>query len=56
MRSISTILFPVFLAAAAFAGIVSSVRGVIHDPQHRPVQNAMVMIRARNSDWSATVN
>jgi hypothetical protein len=46
------------LAAAtlAFASVVGSVRGIIHDPQHRPVQNAMVMIKAKSSDWSATVN
>jgi hypothetical protein len=40
----------------AFASIFGSVRGIIHDPQHRPVQNAMVMLKAKSSDWSATVN
>ena len=40
----------------AFADVVESVRGVIHDPQHRPVSDAMVMIKAKNSDWVATVN
>ncbi len=44
------------LALTAFAAVVGSVRGVIHDPQHRPVQNAMVMIKAKSSDWSATTN
>jgi hypothetical protein len=43
------------LAGAASAATFGSVRGVIHDPQHRPVQNAMVMIKAKSSDWSATV-
>ena len=38
------------------AAVVGSVRGVIHDPQHRPVQSAMVMIKAKASEWSATVN
>ncbi|HEX4785350.1 MAG TPA: TonB-dependent receptor [Candidatus Sulfotelmatobacter sp.] len=45
-----------FSALAAFAATVGSVRGVIHDPEHRPVQNAMVMIKAKTSDWSATAN
>ncbi len=47
-----------FLALALVAGasVVHSVRGVIHDPQHRPVQNAMVMIHAKASDWAATAN
>jgi len=44
------------VAIPSFASTVASVRGVIHDPQHRPVQNAMVMIKAKSSDWSASVN
>jgi TonB dependent receptor/Carboxypeptidase regulatory-like domain/TonB-dependent Receptor Plug Domain len=43
-------------ACAAFASVFGSVRGVIHDPQHRPVDNAMVMIKSTSSDWSATTN
>jgi hypothetical protein len=58
MRSIRVRLFTISLGftLAAYASVVSSVRGVIHDPQHRPVQDAMVMIKAKNSDWAATVN
>jgi hypothetical protein len=44
------------MALTAFASIFGSVRGVIHDPQHRPVQAAMVMIKAKASDWSASTN
>lgn len=44
------------LALPALAAVVGSVRGVIHDPQHRPVPDAMVMIKAKNSDWAASVN
>jgi len=36
----------------AFASIFGSVRGIIHDPEHRPVQGAMVMLRAKSSDWA----
>ena len=39
-------------AIAAFATIFGSVRGVIHDPQHRPIQGAMVMLKAQLSDWT----
>ena len=57
MRRICVTLFLTLLGiAAAHASIFSSVRGVVHDPQHRPVENAMVMIKAKNSDWSATAN
>jgi hypothetical protein len=41
---------------AALATIFGSVRGIIHDPQHRPVQGAMVMIKAKASDWTASTN
>ena len=58
MRLIRILPFALFLvlSLASLASVVGSVRGVIHDPQHRPVQNAMVMIKAKSSDWSATVN
>jgi TonB dependent receptor/Carboxypeptidase regulatory-like domain/TonB-dependent Receptor Plug Domain len=58
MRLIRIALFAAALnlSLAAYASIFGSVRGVIHDPQHRPVQSAMVMIKAKSSDWSATTN
>ncbi len=43
-------------ALPAFAALFGSVRGVIHDPQHRPVSNAMVMIKAKTSDWTSNSN
>src|SRR5271165_5057562 len=58
MRFIRISLFvaALTLSLAAYASIFGSVRGVIHDPQHRPVSNTMVMIKAKSSDWSATTN
>jgi hypothetical protein len=57
MRFIRIAAVGVLLTApAAFASIFGSVHGVIHDPQHRPVPDAMVMIRAKSSDWSASTN
>jgi hypothetical protein len=41
-----------FLGIAAFATIFGSVRGIVHDPQHRPVQGAMVMLKSQTSDWT----
>jgi outer membrane receptor protein involved in Fe transport len=43
--------FVLFNAVAAFATLFGSVRGVIHDPQHRPVQGAKVVLRSATSDW-----
>ena len=34
------------------AGIFGTVRGVVHDPQHRPIEGAEVTLRARSSDWT----
>jgi outer membrane receptor for ferrienterochelin and colicin len=40
---------------AAFANIYGAIRGVVHDPQHRPIENTMVMLKAKSSDWSKSV-
>ena len=44
------------ITGLCFATIFGSVRGIIHDPQHRPLQGAMVMLRANSSDWAKTTN
>ena len=45
----------VLFAASLSATIFSSVTGLIHDPQHRPVQGAKVTLSAQNSNWSQTI-
>ena len=40
----------------AFATIFGTVSGLIHDPQHRPVQGAQVTLRAANSAWTKSVS
>ena len=40
------------LASIAFATIFGSVRGIIHDPQHRPIKGAQITLKAQNSAWS----
>jgi hypothetical protein len=39
------------LGTIAFASIFGSVRGLIHDSQHRPIQGAHITLKAQNSDW-----
>jgi hypothetical protein len=39
------------LSTAAFATIFGSVRGIVHDPQHRPIKGAQITLKAQNSDW-----
>jgi outer membrane receptor for ferrienterochelin and colicin len=38
----------------AVATIFGAVRGIVHDPQHRPIQSATVLLKANSSDWSKT--
>ena len=38
----------------SFANEYGAIRGIVHDPQHRPVQGAMVMLKAKSSDWTKT--
>lgn len=44
-----------FIAATLSANIFGSIRGLIHDPQHRPVQGAEVTLHAENSNWTKSM-
>src|SRR5580692_204463 len=57
MRAVRIALFVSIFAStlAAFANIYGAIRGVVHDPEHRPVQGAMVMLRAKSSEWSKSI-
>jgi hypothetical protein len=48
--------FLVFLlfVGSAFATIFGTVRGVVHDPQHRPIADASVTLKSATSDWTQT--
>ena len=38
------------------ATVFGTVRGVVHDPQHRPIGAAYVVLRAQTSDWKQSVD
>jgi outer membrane receptor protein involved in Fe transport len=40
-----------FLPSPALAEIFGTVRGIVHDPQHRPIPDAEVDLKAQRSDW-----
>lgn len=42
------------IASTVFATVFGTVRGIVHDPQHRPVSNATVLLKAKNSDYTQT--
>src|ERR1700688_1421596 len=39
-----------FFPKAALAEIFGNVHGIVHDPQHRPIQDAAVDLKAQHSD------
>jgi carboxypeptidase family protein/TonB-dependent receptor-like protein len=43
------------MGTCALATIFGTVRGIVHDPQHRPVSNATVVLKAEDSDYSQTL-
>jgi hypothetical protein len=52
----NTVLLILALSLSALANDYGAIRGVVHDPQHRPVQGAMVMLKAKLSDWTKTTS
>src|SRR5207248_4914311 len=56
-RMRKSLLLPalLFSAALASASIFGVVRGIVHDPQHRPIAGAAVTLKAADSDWSRTM-
>jgi outer membrane receptor protein involved in Fe transport len=43
-----------FCASFGYATIFGTVRGIVHDAQHRPIENASVILRTRLADWTRT--
>jgi outer membrane receptor protein involved in Fe transport len=44
------VLFVLALAGASLATVFGTVRGIVHDPQHRPVSGIQVVLKANASD------
>jgi hypothetical protein len=57
MRKLGLFLLAAALAVSALpvkATIFGTIRGIVHDPQHRPIAGASVKLEAITSDWSQT--
>jgi len=53
MRRILLLLLLAFsLAAASRATVFGTVRGIVHDPQHRPVSGIQVILKAKASEFN----
>jgi len=46
------LLFVLALAATSLATVFGTVRGIVHDPQHRPVSGIQVVLKARASEFT----
>jgi hypothetical protein len=44
------------MSSMALATIFGSVRGIIHDPQHRPIQGATVILKSKSSEWTKSAS
>ena len=55
MRGILKLLAALlFLSVPALATVFGTVRGIVHDPQHRPIADATVTMKAKTSDYTQT--
>jgi hypothetical protein len=55
MKRFSIFALAFLFVTSCFATVFGTVRGLVHDPQHRPIADAKVTLTARNSDFSKTV-
>src|SRR5260370_786421 len=51
-RVLLFVLFVLPLGGAALATVFGTVRGIVHDPQHRPVSGIQVILKARGSEFT----
>jgi hypothetical protein len=53
-RVLEAFVVILLFGVSAFANIFGTVRGVVHDPQHRPIVDASVKLKSATSDWTQT--
>jgi len=53
-RSLLFFLFLHLAGVVALATVFGTVRGIVHDPQHRPVAGIQVVLKAKSSEFSQT--
>jgi outer membrane receptor protein involved in Fe transport len=55
MRGVLKLLFALlFLGVPVLATVFGTVRGIVHDQQHRPIADATVTLKAKTSDYTQT--
>jgi hypothetical protein len=53
-RVLETFLVILLFGVSTLANIFGTVRGVVHDSQHRPIADASVKLKSATSDWTQT--
>ncbi|HYL64956.1 MAG TPA: TonB-dependent receptor [Candidatus Methylomirabilis sp.] len=53
-KALATLFCGVLIGAAAGATVFGTVRGIVHDPQHRPIPDSEVTLKAKASDYTQT--
>ncbi len=53
-RALARLLLLCLTPGAAYASAFGTLRGIVHDPQHHPIQGAQVKLRAQASGWMQT--
>jgi TonB dependent receptor/Carboxypeptidase regulatory-like domain/TonB-dependent Receptor Plug Domain len=53
-RTLLLSVLVLFFGSALLATVFGTVRGIVHDPQHRPVSDAKIVLQARNSAYNQT--
>jgi hypothetical protein len=46
------VIFTGLLPVVIWAAVFGTVRGIVHDPDHRPIQGAEVVVKSSNSDYA----
>jgi len=54
-QSFLSLVIVLLFAYTALATVFGSVRGIVHDPQHRPIADVSVELKSATSDWTRTV-
>jgi TonB dependent receptor/Carboxypeptidase regulatory-like domain/TonB-dependent Receptor Plug Domain len=53
-KTIAILLTTLLTGISVLANDYGAIRGVVHDPQHRPIQGAVVTLKAKSSDLTKT--
>src|SRR5260370_30322266 len=55
-RILFSTFFLLSLGGASLATVFGTVRGIVHDPQHRPVSGIQVVLKARGSEFTLSAS